>query len=164
MKKHLKNTTRIDHLAIAVDDLDEALFLYQGVLGFELLKKREIKGEFSGMLSAELCGNGFTIVLLQGTSPESQISKYIERFGSGVQHVAIEVDDIESIVERLGRGGMEFSTNIIKGENLNQIFTKRDMNSGMMFEFIQKKSMSNQGFEVGNIESLFSQLELNSSY
>lgn len=98
--------------------LKEALFLYEDILGFELVNQREIKSEFSGMISAELCAGGFTIVLVQGTEPKSQVSRFIEKYGPGVQHVAIATEDIEGVTNKLKAAGMKFSTDIIRGENL----------------------------------------------
>lgn len=163
MKKYLGSNTRIDHIAIAVKNIDEALFLYQDIFGFSLLKRREIVGAFSGMKSAELDAGGFSIVLVQGTSPESQVSRYIEEYGPGVQHVAIEVDDVDILSETLKESGVEFATNIIRGEGLVQIFTQREGNSGMMFEFIQRKK-NTKHFEAGNIQQLFEQLEENNAF
>jgi methylmalonyl-CoA/ethylmalonyl-CoA epimerase len=163
MKKYLGNNTRIDHVAIAVKDLSEALFLYQDLFGFELLAQREIKGAFTGMKSAELNAGGFSIVLIQGTSPESQVSRYIEEYGPGVQHIAVQVDDVESLADLLTESGIEFATDVIQGEGLLQVFTKRESNTGMMFEFIQRVN-NTTGFEVGNIKQLFAQLEAGKSY
>jgi 4-hydroxyphenylpyruvate dioxygenase-like putative hemolysin len=163
MKKYLGHHARIDHIAIAVNDLKEALFLYEGILGFELVNQREIQGDFSGMISAELCAGGFSIVLVQGTDPKSQVSRFIEKYGPGVQHVAIAVEDIESVTNKLKLAGMGFCTDIIRGENLIQIFTKRDSNCGMMFELI-KRVKSTEGFDQNNIQSLFEQLEANDAY
>ncbi len=163
MKKFLGHKARIDHVAIAVRDLDEALFLYESVFGFELLQQREVTGEFSGMRSAELCAGGFSIVLVQGTEKNSQVSRYIDAYGPGVQHIAIDVQDIEGVTEKLRNSGVQFSTNLINGENLIQIFTKRDKNSGMMFEFIKRVEKS-AGFEKNNIQSLFEQLEAAEAY
>lgn len=163
MKQILNHATRIDHLAIAVLDLESAIDFYCGILGFELLKQREVKGQFSGMLAAELCGNGFTIVLVQGTNKESQVSRFVAEYGPGVQHVAIEVDDVEEAKSRLMQTGLQFSTNIIHGDQLKQIFTLRDKNSGTMFEFIEKKKRTSQ-FEKTSIQNLFEQLELAGAY
>jgi 4-hydroxyphenylpyruvate dioxygenase-like putative hemolysin len=163
VKELYKLPTRIDHLAIAVLDIEEALFLYQGILGFTLLKRREVKGEFSGMISAELDANGFNIVLIQGTSELSQVSQYIKEYGPGVQHIAIEVEDVQHLVDTLEGKGMEFVTNVINGKNLIQVFSKRDKNSGMMLEFI-KKTQANAEFETNNINQLFEQLETNGAY
>lgn len=163
VKKYLSDNGRIDHVAIAVRNIDEALILYQDILGFSLRERREVNGAFSGMKSAELDAGGFYIVLVQGTSPESQVSRYIEEYGPGVQHIAIEVDNVELLAETLIRSGIKFATSIIRGEGLIQIFTQREKNSGMMFEFIQRVENS-QGFETGNIQQLFEQLEAEKAY
>lgn len=152
----------VDHLAIAVKDLPSAIFFYENVLGFKLQKQREIKGKFSGMKSAELDAGGFSIVLVQGTEPESQVTRYIEEYGTGVQHVAIRVENLEVVAEQLAMAGVEFATDIIKGDGLIQIFTKREDNTGMMFEFIERKSTV--GFEEKNIQTLFNQLEESKAY
>lgn len=163
MKKYLNKATNIDHIAIAVVDIEEALLLYEGVFGFELIKRREIKGEFSGMKSAELDAGGFSIVLVQGTDPASQVSRYIDEYGPGVQHVAIAVDDVEDVSKKLSAAGANFATNIIRGDGLIQIFTQREKNSGMMFEFIQRTSKK-EGFDPANIQQLFEQLETSDAF
>jgi len=163
MKKYLGTNTRIDHVAIAVRDLDEALFLYRDIFGFSLSQRREVKGAFSGMISAELDAGGFSIVLVQGTDPDSQVSRYIEEYGPGVQHIAIEVDDVEYLSETLRESGVKFATNVIRGNGLIQVFTQREGNTGMMFEFIQRVKNAN-GFEPANIQQLFEQLEANEAY
>lgn len=163
MKKYLSSSTKIDHVAIAVTNLDEALFLYQNIFGFELLQQREISGTFSGMKSAELSAGGVSIVLVQGTDPESQVSRYIAEYGPGVQHIAIAVDNVEAVADTLKASGLQFATNVIRGDGLVQIFSKRENNSGMMFEFIQRKNDA-EGFDAANIQQLFEQLEANDGY
>ncbi len=152
----------IDHLAIAVIDLEKAIKLYVDIFGFTLQRKREIRGKFSGMISAELDAGSFSIVLVQGTSPDSQISRYIKEYGSGVQHVAIVVDDLDKVAGKIAAKGMQFATDIITGDGLRQIFTKRDENTGMMFEFIERKDVS--GFQKKNIQNLFNQLEQSNAF
>lgn len=152
----------VDHIAIAVRDLEKAVQLYEQVFGFELKMRREIKGEFSGMLSAELNAGAFMIVLVQGTGPESQVSRYVEEYGPGVQHVAIAVDDLAAVEATLKDAGAKFATDIIRGSGLLQLFTQREGNTGMMFEFIERRNT--QGFQANNIQKLFDQLERSSAY
>lgn len=154
---------RIDHIAIAVSNLDEAINMYQNVFGFKLLETRETRGIFSGMKSAEFDAGAFAVVLIQGTDQQSQVSKYIEKYGPGVQHIAIEVDDIEVISARLKDNGIRFATDIIRGSDMLQIFTEREENTGMMFEYIQRIDTSN-GFDAENIQKLFEQLEAREAY
>jgi methylmalonyl-CoA/ethylmalonyl-CoA epimerase len=162
--KNQERSVKIDHVAIAVISLDKALDFYVGILGFELIAKREVAGKFSGMKSAELnVANGFSIVLVQGTEPESQVCRYIEEYGPGVQHLAFEVENVEEFSEKLKQQGVAFSTTTLYGRDLIQIFTKRDKNSGMMLEFIQRDGGCG-GFEEQNIEQLFKQLEESGAY
>lgn len=161
--KYLGNKTRVDHVAIAVENIDNAVLLYEEIFGFKLIKRREINGEFTGMRSAELDAGGFSIVLVQGTSPESQVSRYIAEYGTGVQHVAVEVEDVEALVATLKESGVEFATDLIRGDKILQAFTKRERNTGMMFEFIQRAERES-GFEANNIQKLFEQLESSEAY
>lgn len=160
---YLGNKTRVDHVAIAVEDIDKALFLYEEIFGFKLMKRRTVEGEFTGMRAAELDAGGFSIVLVQGTSPESQVSRYVAEYGTGVQHLAVEVEDVESLVATLKESGVEFATDLIRGDDLLQAFTKRERNTGMMIEFIQR-AHGQSGFETHNINQLFKQLESNDAY
>ena len=147
----------IDHVAIAVRDLASAVSFYCDVLGFQLRGRRTIRGEKTGMISAELEHGTIKIVLCQGTEPSSQVSLLVDQFGPGVAHIAFQVDDVAESVASLKNQGLEFDTNIIVGPGLTQAFTSRDPNSGMSFELINRSHNAN--FSQANIESLFSQLE-----
>ncbi len=118
---------------------------------------------FSGMKSAELDAGGFSIVLVQGTDPASQVSRYIDEYGPGVQHVAIAVDDVEDLSKKMSAAGVKFATNIIRGDGLIQIFTQREKNSGMMLELIQRTTQKD-GFDPANIQKLFEQLETSDAF
>lgn len=157
-----RNYKRIDHIAIAVIDLEEAINFYSDVLGFELLHRREIRGKKSGMKSAEMSLNGIVFVLCQGTEPESQVSRLISHHGPCVAHIALEVDDLDFEVEALKANGLRFDTNIIRGSGLMQAFSSRCANSGLSFEFIQRNGEEN--FLEKNVQSLFDQLEAADAY
>src|SRR5687767_13888227 len=153
---------RVDHIAIAVRDLDKAISLYEQVFGFVLTNRREVQGKFSGMISAELDAGAFSLVLVQGTSPDSQVCRYIEAYGPGVQHVAIAVDDLDAVAGALKASGAQFATDIIEGDGLRQLFSKREANTGMMFEFIERRAVA--GFQTQNIQHLFEQLEESAAF
>lgn len=163
MKKVLGIHSRIDHVAIAVRDMEQALVFYRDVLGLDVKQERTITGTTTGMRSAELDAGGFSLVLVQGTDPASQVSRYIDEYGPGVQHLAVEVDDVEQLADRLRATGLRFATDVIRGKGLIQIFSQRDANSGMMFEFIARPT-GDTGFEPNNIQKLFDQLEANEAY
>lgn len=137
---------RIDHFAVAVVDIESSIRFYRDVLGFELMERRTTIGKKTGMLSAVMTIASFSIVLVQGTSIDSQVSRFIESYGPGVQHIAFEVADIQKVYEDLRKRGMEFSTTMISSPGLNQVFSKRDKGSGIMLEFIERGE--NNGFGV----------------
>lgn len=154
---------RIDHVAIAVRDLESAIAFFSGVLGFRLVQRREIKGARTGMISAEMEVNGIKFVLCQGTEPASQVSRLIEEFGPGVAHIALAVDDVHSAVEELGARGLKFDTSVIEGPGLTQAFSSRCTNSGLSFELIARRD-DEDGFLAQNVRELFEQLERNGAY
>ena len=82
---------RIDHIAIAVQDMDEAVVMFERRYGFTVVERRKVEGEFSGMTMVTMQSGGVTFVLCEGDSPKSNVCQYIEHYGPGVQHVAIEV-------------------------------------------------------------------------
>lgn len=153
---------RIDHLAIAVENLEKAIAHYENVLGMPLLERRKTEGERTGMISAVMDAGSFTIVLIQGLQEKSQVSRYVESFGQGVQHVAFEVDDIGEAMKIMSDNGVEFSTDVLAGPGLKQMFTKREPTSGMMYEFIERTG--EDGFQENNINNLFEQLERNDNF
>jgi methylmalonyl-CoA/ethylmalonyl-CoA epimerase len=156
-----KHGKSVDHIAIAVRDLEEGIKLYSEQFGFQLHERRRTEGRTSAMVSAVMKAGPITIVLLQGTTPESQVSRYVEHYGPGVQHIAIEVDDLQTLTEELKSAGVEFDTSIISSPGLRQIFTHRDENSGMMYELIQRLGGD---FSDESVQNLFEQLEAKDTY
>lgn len=153
---------RLDHLAIAVTNLEKSINFYRDTLGMELVERRETKGKLTSMISAVMDAGSFSIVLIQGMEPDSQVSQYIQEYGPGVQHVAFEVDSIEDAVEELEHKGLQFATGLLEGPGLKQIFSARDRQSGMMYELISRTTET--GFQDNNVNRLFEQLERENVY
>lgn len=151
----------IDHVALAVPDLEAATVWYERTLGFEILGRRLTKGERTSMISAVLRSGPVTFVLTQGLEPSCQVSRFVEAYGAGVSHVAVRVDDLDAVSRALTARGTEFATTIIEGRGLRQLFTKRDRHSGMMLELIEDKGGA---FTDQSVEALFRQLEANGHF
>jgi methylmalonyl-CoA/ethylmalonyl-CoA epimerase len=151
----------IDHIAIAVPDLERSIAFFTSVLGFELHERRKTEGTHTAMISAVLKAGPLTFVLLQGTSDESQVSRFMEKYGPGVQHIAIGVRDLPEIAGQLEQAGLEFDTTLIESPGLRQIFTHRDEGSGVMIEFIERLGGE---FSDQSVQQLFSQLEKKGSF
>lgn len=153
---------KIDHIAIAVRDLDAGVDFFAHVLGFTLLRRRRVQGTRTGMVSAEMEHNGIKFVLCQGTEPESQVSRLIENFGPGVAHIALAVNDAQNTASELRGHGLAFDTSVIEGAGLRQVFSRRDANTGLSFEFIERGG--EEGFLEENVNQLFAQLEQSGAY
>jgi len=156
-----KYAKSVDHVAIAVQDLEASIRFYTQVLGFQLHERRKTEGKSTAMISAVLKAGPITVVLLQGTSPDSQVSKFVEHYGAGVQHLAIGVENLPEMAEELKAAGMDFDTNVISSPGLRQIFSHRDPGSGMMFEFIERMGGD---FTDQSVQQLFEQLEKKDAY
>lgn len=152
----------VDHLAIAVEDLEAAVAFYRDRLGFVELERRVTEGKRTGMESAVMKAGELQVVLLKGTTEESQVTRYIKKYGPGVQHVAFLVEGIEDVVADLRARGLPFDTDVIVAPGLKQAFSKRDPVSGMMFELIERTGT--EGFSDQNVQKLFQSLEENDSY
>ena len=153
--------TGIDHVAVAVVDLAEAIAWYTGKLGFHLVEERETRGEHTAMVSAVVTSGSAVVVLIQGTSPESQVSRFIEHFGPGVQHIAFGVRDMDEAVERLGASGGVIDTPLIVDTGIRQAFLRRDAGSGVRVELIERTGGS---FSDNTVRQLFLAFETNDLY
>jgi methylmalonyl-CoA/ethylmalonyl-CoA epimerase len=96
---------RIDHVGVAVSNLDAATALYEGTLGMPMAHRERVESQ--GVEAALLdIGDGH-VELLQPLGADTAVGKFIERRGEGLHHVAYAVDDIEATLERLRGAGLE---------------------------------------------------------
>ena len=96
--------TKINHVGIAVRNIEDALKLYTEVLGLEA-RDIETLEEFKVKIAMIPVGNG-KIELLEPTDSEGPIAKYIEKKGEGLHHLALETDDIETALGSLKASGI----------------------------------------------------------
>jgi methylmalonyl-CoA/ethylmalonyl-CoA epimerase len=100
--------TAIDHVGIAVPDLDEALAFYRDVLGMELYHQEinEAQGVHEAMLRPPGGVGGTAVQLLAPLGPDTTIGKFIARKGPGLQQLAYRVTDVEAAADALRAKGM----------------------------------------------------------
>jgi methylmalonyl-CoA epimerase len=96
---------RIAHIGIAVKDAEAALTLYQKVLGLkassvEIVESQKVK-------TVHIPIGDSSIELLESTSPEGVVAKFIEKRGEGIHHIALEVDDIIDTLEKMKAAGIQ---------------------------------------------------------
>jgi methylmalonyl-CoA/ethylmalonyl-CoA epimerase len=94
---------RIEHLGIAVADLEAAEKVFTDVLGVAPYKREEVDSE--GVITSFFQTGESKVELLQSTREDGPIAKHIAKRGEGLHHVAFHVDDIESEIARLTESG-----------------------------------------------------------
>lgn len=90
---------RLDHIGIAVSDLDEAERIFGDILGSPSYKREEVAGE--SVLTSFFQAGESKVELLVPTSHDSAISAHLEKRGPGLHHIAFHVEDLEQELSRL---------------------------------------------------------------
>jgi methylmalonyl-CoA epimerase len=96
---------QIDHVGVAVSDLDRAIALYQGTFGMPLVHRETVAEQGVEAVLLDV-GDGH-VELLSPLGPETVVGKFVERRGEGLHHVAYRVDDIDATLARLGEAGVD---------------------------------------------------------
>ena len=96
---------KIEHIGIAVSDLKTSNQLFKALLGSAPYKTEAVASEH--VMTSFFKSGPNKIELLQATSKDSAIAKFIERKGEGIHHIAFAVDDIEAEIERLTSEGFK---------------------------------------------------------
>ena len=96
---------KIDHLGIAVKDIAKARTLFQDILGLAFCGTETVKEQKVTTAIYSLGDSRFE--LLESISPDGPVARFIEKRGEGIQHIAIEVDDLEASIEELKQKGIQ---------------------------------------------------------
>ena len=95
---------KVNHIGIAVNNIDEAVKLYTEVLGLKLANVEVVEDQKAK--TAFIPVGETKIELIESTSPDGTIAKYIENRGEGLHHIALEVDDISDALQTLSDKGI----------------------------------------------------------
>jgi len=167
----MNQATGIDHITLCVENLDAAEFLFNKILGFEVIwSARDVGSDKSSMDTVVVQRGNAKIALMQGRDKvmKSQISEFIEKYGQGVQHFALEVDDIDAVCREWEAHGVKFSGPVKEGRDgfgpLKQRFTYPLFpGSGMFIELTQRRYGDEKAktFVRSTVESLYQDIERN---
>lgn len=129
---------KIEHLGIAVKDLDSAEKLYEKLLGTASYKREEVASE--KVITSFFLSGVNKIELLASTDPEGTIAKFIEKKGEGIHHVAFDVDDIYAEMERLKKEGFMLLNEAPKRGADNKLicFVHPKTTGGVLIELCQE--------------------------
>jgi methylmalonyl-CoA/ethylmalonyl-CoA epimerase len=95
---------RINHVAMVVADMEQALSFWRDALGMDLHELREVPAEQSQVAFLPLPGS--EVELVHPTTDDSGIAKYLAKRGPGMHHICLEVDDIEAMLAQLKAKGV----------------------------------------------------------
>jgi methylmalonyl-CoA/ethylmalonyl-CoA epimerase len=132
---------KVDHIGIAVRSLENTLPFYTDVLNLPLLGIEEV--DTQRVRVAFLQAGGIKLELLEPTSEESPIAKFIEKRGEGIHHVALGVDSIEDRIIEMREKGIRMIDDQprLGAGGANIAFMHPKSASGVLFELCEKKGM-----------------------
>ena len=131
---------KIEHLGIAVTNLEESISLYEKLLNTPCYKIEEVGSEFVKTAFFKLGES--KIELVAATDAQSPIAKYIEKRGQGIHHIALDVENIEEEIERLEKEGFQMIQRTPKSGADNKIiaFLHPKSTEGVLVELCQEKA------------------------
>ena len=135
---------KIEHIGIAVNDLEKAEALFSRLLGTAPYKREEVKGEH--VITSFFKVGDVKIELLAATSPESAVYKFIQKRGEGMHHIAYETDDIRREMERLKAEGFQLINETPKegADNKWVAFIHPKSAGGILTELCQERTPQTQ--------------------
>jgi methylmalonyl-CoA/ethylmalonyl-CoA epimerase len=104
MENSMPKVKRINHVAIVVQDMEKALSFWRDALGMDLQGLRDVAAEKSQVAFLPLPGS--EVELVQPTTDDSGVAKYLAKRGPGMHHLCLEVDDIEGMMSQLKSKGI----------------------------------------------------------
>lgn len=128
---------QINHVAVVVDNMEKALSFWRDGLGMELHELREVPAEKSQVAFLPLPGS--ELELVQPTTDDSGIAKYLARRGPGMHHICLEVDDIEQMMAQLKSKGVRLINEEPRtaGDGKRYAFIHPESTSGVLVELYQ---------------------------
>jgi methylmalonyl-CoA/ethylmalonyl-CoA epimerase len=132
---------KINHLGIATNGIDEALKFWSGALGLENVHTETVEDQ---KVRVAMLPIGETrIELLEPTSEDSPISKFLQKRGGGIHHIAVEVDNIEESLAKLKQEGMRLIDEKprIGAEGCLVAFVHPSSANGVLLELVQSEKV-----------------------
>jgi methylmalonyl-CoA/ethylmalonyl-CoA epimerase len=129
---------KIEHIGIAVKNIDYANVLFEKLLGVASYKSETVESE--GVVTSFFQTGANKIELLMATNPESPIAKFLEKKGEGIHHIAFDVEDIVAEIERLKKEGFVLINEVPKkgADNKLVAFLHPKNTNGVLVELCQE--------------------------
>jgi methylmalonyl-CoA/ethylmalonyl-CoA epimerase len=137
---HETSPKKINHIGIAVRDLETSIQLYTNILGLKLKGIETVESEKVRVAFIEI--GEVKIELLEATSPESPIAKFIEKKGEGIHHIALETENCEKQLEIVKKHGIKLINEVPKKGAHDSLvaFLHPNSTNKVLFELCQPSS------------------------
>jgi methylmalonyl-CoA/ethylmalonyl-CoA epimerase len=137
MEKTMPTVKQINHVAVVVEDMEKALSFWRDALGMKLHGLRDVPAEKSQVAFLPLPGS--EVELVQPTTDDSGIAKYLAKRGPGMHHICLEVDDIEGMLSHLKSQGVRLINEEprLGGDGKKYAFIHPESASGVLVELYQ---------------------------
>lgn len=134
------NISHIEHIGIAVDNLEESIKYYEGVLGLKCYAIEEVVDQ--KVKTAFFLVGSTKIELLESTSPDGPIGKFIEKKGPGMHHMAFAVKDTDEALQTAEERGVRLIDKVSRkgAEGLSIGFLHPKSTNGVLTELCSKKA------------------------
>ena len=128
---------KVDHISIAVKNLEEGLKTYEKLLGIKPSKIEEVPDQ--GIKAAMMHIGDVEIELIEPVKPDTGVAKFLEKKGEGIHHICFEVDDIDKALESLAASGVELIDKKSRTGLAGKIgFLHPRSSNGVLIELAQK--------------------------
>jgi methylmalonyl-CoA/ethylmalonyl-CoA epimerase len=133
----MSKVNHINHVAVVVDDIEKSIAFWRDALGIELYELRDVPAEKSKVAFLPVAGS--EIELVQPTSDDSGIAKYLAKRGPGLHHLCLEVDDIVGMLAVLQTKGVRLINDAPKtsADGKKYAFIHPESTGGVLVELYQ---------------------------
>jgi methylmalonyl-CoA epimerase len=140
MKQGKKMPKRIDHVAIIVRNIEQALIFYRDTLGIVPSEIKEVPSEQVRIAFLPMGGpGGSEIELIEPTTPDSSLSRFLEKRGEGLHHICLEVENIEDALREMrAQGAPVLDTQPRLAAAGRAIFLHPKGTNGVLLELLEK--------------------------
>lgn len=130
---------RVEHIALAVADLDAAVSLYSDLWGVEVTHRERVEDQ--GVEEAMLRVGDTYLQLLGSTGPDTTVARFLEKRGEGLHHIAFEVEDLEAALAELKAKGVRLIDEAPRrgGRGHMVAFVHPKASHGLLIELIQAR-------------------------
>ncbi|MBW2106333.1 MAG: VOC family protein [Deltaproteobacteria bacterium] len=131
----------VDHIGIAVRDIEKSILFFQEVFGAKLLRKNVV--EEQKLISGVISLGSINLELMQSTESNSIIDKFIKKNGEGVHHISIQVEDLDRFLGELDSKNIKILSKIEKSD-YKIAFMHPESAFGVLIEVIERLNASNK--------------------